>query len=47
MFLKKTLINIICYFQTIIFKKKKKVMLEIQTISQKNLQTANVVSNYW
>ena len=44
MFLKKkTLINIICYFQTIILKK----MLEIQTILQKNLQTANVMSDYW
>ena len=25
----------------------KRIMLEIQTILQKNLQTANVVSDYW
>ena len=45
MFLKKTLINIIYYFKTIILKKKK-VTLEKQTILQKDLQTTDVVSDY-
>ena len=38
---------VLVFFKYLLVSKNMRVMLEIQTILQKNLQTANIVNDYW